>query len=400
MPDSDIKFRVSQEGAEKVSQDFKKVDGSINQMEDGSIKATKGIGNLGTVGRQVGSSIASSAGLNGGIARVIGSFMGGGGLIFALGAVGIALYGLIKDANDAAKAFERFVGSIDGAIKKLIEFEDPLKGVKFGIKPEQIDSLIKQFDAQIKGYEEGKRIILQSAGISAYGVNVSTLLGELGILKGLTVEQQKQLALNEKLKEIFEDKKASLEAQQKISEMMNKLGVEELETEKKISKVLKEKSLIMAQAKGEGAARFIPYAGDATRRRGDIGAGQAMISRELQNEMKQMQTLIGITAGVLRDEFTQAWEDVFGEANSLFEKFAMRIAEYFTELALRQAAMGLFNLIFPGAGTVAGMATSAVSGGATLDKSINIILDGEVVGTFIDNRVPYSVSKAVRLDII
>ena len=84
-------------------------------------------------------------------------------------------------------------------------------------------------------------------------------------------------------------------------------------------------------------------------------------------------TAIG-SANILRNEFNSVWGEIFGEANSLFEKM---IANWIDQLA-NMASMSLFgsllNFFVPGLGTAAGMATGSTSSGTPIQN--NIIIDG------------------------
>lgn len=62
----------------------------------------------------------------------------------------------------------------------------------------------------------------------------------------------------------------------------------------------------------------------------------------------------------LRNSLNSAWEDTFGEANSLFEQFMQNITSALINSLITKAISGLLNLIFPGSG----IAVSAISGRA------------------------------------
>ena len=412
MPDSDIKFRVSQEGAEKVSQDFKKVDDSIDDMQDSGRRTSPTIRELGKNLNTSGLEAKQYAGRMGEAAITTGTMAGilGAGLIVGLAIATTALYDIAKPIYEARMETKKFTEAIDGAIQKLIQFEDPLKGITFGFKTEAIDPIIAILDRKIAITEARIKDII---GDDIFGV-AEYALNELGILDELSPMERKRFELNKGMLEVFEKQKYSLEAQKMLAEEMEKLGGKKIVKEEK-SKNTTKKTSEYAKALNEAYKELIKTLSALPPPRGDIRfrglvtgvpvpeKPKITFSKEEEEYFSRINDLTIISAGVLRDEFTKAWEDVFGEANSLFEKLAMRISEYFADIALRYAALNLFSAI-------TGVPVNVIAGGgaagaspasaATLDKSINIILDGEVVGTFIDNRVPYSVSKAVRLDII
>ena len=472
MPDSDIKFRVSQEGAEKVAQDFRKVEDSFDGVEvtakelherladldarmnqliltqgkyaytskggmivqreratalnqllsmqdqeiEGTKKSTRGLGTLtSTLLRSVAgtgkfssevsvltTALVGGAGLTAGLAVAVGIVT----LItqqFSKGGFAIADYTKkIEDLKDESELLADATNEVSKALDKLTNQQ---MISRIGMLKSELSDLwtlgLHGMGFGRQGFAEMQLMLSQLTGQLA-GKNIMTTHGGDSFAEGI----KKQIAYFTFLRdEVAKTKEEYSEYNKRIKEYNDLLKEQTEETKKTTKAVIEYAKALERIAGGQGSLVAIgasrvggSFGMDATRGSVGGGASKAMISRELQNEMKQMQTLIGITAGVLRDEFTQAWEDVFGEANSLFEKFASRIAEYFTELALRQAAMGLFNLIFPGAGTVAGMAMGATSSPSS--PSYSIILDGEIVGTFIDKRVPYSINKAARLDII
>ena len=77
-----------------------------------------------------------------------------------------------------------------------------------------------------------------------------------------------------------------------------------------------------------------------------------------------------------RGEFSKAWNSIFGEANSLLEKFIQRVGEALFNKAVGSAATGLLDLVIPGAGTIIGTAT-----GGGNKVVVNTFIDGEVIAT-------------------
>ncbi len=78
-----------------------------------------------------------------------------------------------------------------------------------------------------------------------------------------------------------------------------------------------------------------------------------------------------------RGEFSKAWQSIFGEANSLLEKFIQSLGESLFNKAVGSAASGILNLVFPGAGTL----TDAIFGGGDRSTVNQIIIDGELIAT-------------------
>jgi len=69
-------------------------------------------------------------------------------------------------------------------------------------------------------------------------------------------------------------------------------------------------------------------------------------SEQFQNASLMLNSL----GDVLRNSLGKAWEDTFGEANSLFEQFMQEVTTALINSLISKAISGLLNLIFPGAG--------------------------------------------------
>jgi hypothetical protein len=78
-------------------------------------------------------------------------------------------------------------------------------------------------------------------------------------------------------------------------------------------------------------------------------------------------------------EFSKAWNSIFGEANSLLEKFIQSLGESLFNKAVGSAASGILGMIFPGFNLL----EAAVGGFGGGDRSTvnQIIIDGELIAT-------------------
>jgi hypothetical protein len=125
-----------------------------------------------------------------------------------------------------------------------------------------------------------------------------------------------------------------------------------------------------------------PMANIIGKQNGDKGkAGKGGITDEFKNQVDFFVSQMKDGIGIIKGEFSTFWEDSFGEANSLLEKFLMNFAEGLMELALKQGFSSLLNMILPGAGTLAGMAM-----GASRNPSIiNLQMDNRTVAQFYVN---------------
>lgn len=415
MADTNINFRVGMTGAQKTASEMEKVSTSITKVGMNSQRSNMTLMSMSRIVQDmpfgfmaVGNNItfmaeqmayARTQGVSFGaqMKGMLGALAGPGGMIFAISAVTSAITYFTMNTRKGASAVDNFTSSVDKAIKKLIDFQDPFKDVKFGLEPGQIDQLTAQLDNRIKQLQDFREQALKTYGASVMGVNVGALQQALGVIEAMPKEMKDLLTQNERLAQNLKEQKATYEAQRIIAEMLNSLGLKRVDNEKEANKQLKDQLDTIKEIFSEASKPS-----RAGRQTVALGAGMTPIEgpenmiipdKIIKDKFNMVQDLTHITAITLRDEFTAAWQSVFGEANSLFEKFAMRISEYFTQMALQNAASGLFSLIFPGAGTVSGIA-----GGS--NKPINIILDGEKVGSFVDSRVPYSINRATRLDIL
>lgn len=120
------------------------------------------------------------------------------------------------------------------------------------------------------------------------------------------------------------------------------------------------------------------------------------LEQERINALKEEYATINIlaesAANTLREGFMQAWTDIFGQANSLFEKFMANIVSQLANLAAQQVATNIFSGILGlmgfGVGGGAGAAIAAVAGASGAGRpvsqtTLNVILDGQII----DKRV-------------
>lgn len=83
-------------------------------------------------------------------------------------------------------------------------------------------------------------------------------------------------------------------------------------------------------------------------------------SEQFQNAAMMLNSL----GDVLRNSLSTAWEDVFGEANSLFEQFMQNVTTALLNSLISKAVSGILGLIFPGSG-LAFSAIGAIAGRAS-----------------------------------
>lgn len=105
-----------------------------------------------------------------------------------------------------------------------------------------------------------------------------------------------------------------------------------------------------------------------------LGFSDSEIRQQFLKENEFLITNVISSLGVLRGEFSNFWQSVFGEANSLLEKLLMNFGENLLELGTKRLAGGLLDFIVPGLGTAFG----ALSGRSQTIQN-NIIIDNQTV---------------------
>lgn len=85
--------------------------------------------------------------------------------------------------------------------------------------------------------------------------------------------------------------------------------------------------------------------------------------REMIRREREMQSFAQSSANIFAQNMNQAWQNIFGEANSLFEQLVMN----WGDMLMQKVSGGLFDMLF-GAIDPFGFARSIFSGGATASK--------------------------------
>lgn len=321
------------------------------------------------------------------------SLIGPGGMIFLISAATSALTAYSMGAFGGKKATDEFAKSIDNAIKKLIEFQDPLKNLKFGLSPDDINRIIPAIDKEIKSLEDLNKTRQTTIGIQS---GVSTQSFNSGILLNQLTEKEKERnSINEQLIKNLKEIKNQYESQLKVSNIMDSLGIKRMNTEKSTTDELKRQKNVLEEIK-----KITGFSADGKRMpSADRGLSQpfANIMGE-QNGGKDKAQMADMTSGykknlefmvdimkdnlqIIKSEWNNMWEDVFGEANSLFEKFMSNMLEKLAEQALTNLAGSLLNIILPGAGSAfqALSGSPSYGGGGVIQN--NIIIGERQVAT-------------------
>lgn len=123
-------------------------------------------------------------------------------------------------------------------------------------------------------------------------------------------------------------------------------------------------------------------------------------TKELQQEFSLLIKSHQIAADIIGEEFKSMWTSIFGEANSLLEKFAQRLSQIFLDMAAQRTATALFDMLVPGSGSVLNTIIGGSSGRAINSGGSNVsyvVLDSNVIGTAVTKVLPASQSRNLRL---
>ena len=348
----------------------------INSQEKQEQSNTKSVRGLGSLGSASVSALGSISGLGTGISVLSNSLMAGAGLSAGLAGITIAfslLMESIRDANEETKKFNKSVAD-------LIDVKLP--GGGFKIAPENLQSTIDYLDAQIKQKEYFFKQQLQSnplfGNVPKDDQLLKTYKATKEALEGINKEYQNQKAIIDSLTSAgFLYTKEEEEGSNK-RKTNNK---EQLEWLKKYEELLNDiyDSTLKIQKENIGKTDDLmkPYKEFFTPGVKDIKKpGLSFDIKDVYADIyKENQLLIDSmisAADVLRSEFKSAWQDIFGEANSLFEKFMMNIIEKMASNAITNFASTFLNFLVPGAGS----AFNALAGAPTV---INVNMGNETL---------------------
>lgn len=124
----------------------------------------------------------------------------------------------------------------------------------------------------------------------------------------------------------------------------------------------------------------------------DVMAGMALPLQDIKQNFAVFKSIAESTAQSMRQAFSQAWQDIFGEANSLLEIFLQNIASGLSSLAAESVAPTIFSFLTGGLGGALG--AFKPSGG---DNIINLKIGDETVERFVYKGLPGAMNYATRI---
>lgn len=323
------------------------IDVIVNQMPKGELQkvandAAKMGGTLATVSKRDLSIFANqmllSSGVTGRFVNQLSNLSTGlatGGFIGAGFAGAAALVGVLaEELGKADKATKELITSME----KLIKIQTPQGG--FNLSPEQIPGALQSLKNQLE-------ILKLTTGRTIFGGSI------------IQFETEDMKLLQEAIR-ILEDANKKEQQRQRIIDLISKAGLTYTEEIKKQNEGIQKQIELLNQARVPTAAGGPGRAGMGLFPGQTIGAGEGNLREantkaemtanqkafeEMLKEREAMQEEFHFrTASVFRDAMNQAWVDIFGEANSLFEK----LVSSWADMLFQQASSGLFSMLFGG----------------------------------------------------
>lgn len=269
------------------------------------------------------------------------------GAVSIVTAWSLASQGAASETNKFAAAVEKLV-SIETGVGKLGITKSQIPGA-LG-KAERMSSLIASQLSAIKGEGRGLQFDV--------GKSVASFLG----LGGLPAEQEKQLEVLEREKQIYDA-------------IINKL--KEAQREQEIWNSLKATGLGSAGAGAVGdieAMGLMGIPGGGAKIPKKLGTVKAINYQVQFKEVEQayQKYFIDPAAMTFREAMGDAWTDIFGEANSIAEKFIQRFASNFLNSIADNLGATFMGFLFPGGGGLLDTVTGARATSNNLAKATKL----------------------------
>ena len=353
--------KINKAEAEQGLKDLnKQVDGLKREAEEGTPKVERLADAV-----QYAGDVSSETSLT--MGQMTGLVLGGTGLIAALTIATIAFYDFIKPIIDAKIEMDNFESTVESTIGKVIKIKSELSNFKVEFDANNLAGAIEDLQKVVDAGQ--KAVVDVSKGLTLGGVggidwwlrladthNVINLIGKEG---------KEQLIVNEKSLDYAKQRVEELKIEKMIMDALVAAGGKLVDQRKKLLELGK-------PIDSDMTARGLDLPPGDISKFGMKGVRQPRelnwdrINKEARQIVKDQELLIGVMlTGVFtfKDEFINAWGEIFGEANSLFEKLMQNIANTLLEFAAKSAAGAFLNLIIPGLGTAYGALSGGSSGG-------------------------------------
>lgn len=392
-----VDFEVRVIDADKAAQEFNKVDDSITSTRE-SIRAS--IPTLKAMDDAEQNITETTQGMSSMMIGLVGGLIGGGGLQLALSMIRNVIEDVTKSESESILETEKWATSFLNMKSAADQLNSTLGTITKQIKlltDEQVKNKVAELESGLGGAKGFIRKSLAGHGIMTeeYGRDVQLLEmlkaqlearktpdrnQELGIIAGL----REQIKLNKELKESAKTELDIKKYSDSIKQLEGQLNAYFPKADK-LNKGLKEhKENLTALAnplqilinlykklnEQELSAGMVSLPRPGSFKMGTVPIPpKPLIEITDQEFAKQNEQWIeGIlnTLDIMRSEFNQAWEDIFGEANSMFEKLIASWADVFFN-AFSKNAMGWLLDLIPGGGVISdflGLGKASANGGS------------------------------------
>lgn len=342
----DIVTRVK--GLDKAQDDFKKLKDTTDDLSDTTKNLSSSvIGSTDDI-TEYGEIVAEASIITSkwGEAIVLTSgFLTAGLALGALMVVIPLVMDYAKEMKAAKEWTELMAGAVEKATSNLFKSQSAFKGFEMPTE-EELRKNIEVLRGMVKEYENlttkrSNEAILDNQMIDA---TKKGLLLKTDIQERLTEAEKADKLLNEEILKTHKETLAQLLAQEQVLKKMKELGYKPA-TEKVPEEIDRFMSMEFYLRKLDEAKRKEELIESKNRIfRHTIGyefnlkdqpvKPQLTITKdEIENSSKLYADLFKDAADVMRSEFGSAWESIFGEANSLFEKLiASWASTLFTKL--------------------------------------------------------------------
>ena len=397
MPDQEITWKLIVDDQD-AQRKFREVGDSIDELKDKGQDSVPVLGEVRDSLGDVGDEAEDTAQSVGSLGKIIGV-----GLVVAIGAATLAVIKLTKEFYQS-----------DGSIKNLTSRlrEHWLETFKVKKEWESFDKALRsmpldEINASIDGLKQ-RLFELQVAQKTSAGGQVLSIFGyyaaetallnkELAKLDVAKIDKLQMKFLKEHLGwdwDELEEKGIFSRSGDVYGEWIKNTQKLKKETEQlrfEFKNLEQASEFILAFLYGKhGISRkkekgYTPFSGMTMKPVKGHDKPDILLSDEELKRLHDMEDYFVVMANTLRSEFSKAWQDIFGEANSLFEKLLMNIAEMLASKALTSLFGSFMNFLIPGAGTFLGWATGASGANGATGSVINLNMDNRTVAQFYVN---------------
>lgn len=369
MADQNINFNVGVKGSAQAEQAFARLANSQEKV------ATSGRGSSQAMiefGRVIQDAPYGIMGVANNVTRLAELMGAGGPLLLGLSLATSALvvfFGRSRETKEEATKLSEEIKRLSQAFKGMTTFTPFMGDRSFTITKDNIDEVIHSLNRLITTSKVAAEAFSPNdpkKGLFSANANREEVGKMFATYNSLINSNQKQRVISNEVLDILKKQKAELEAQKLISEMLNGIGMVALNNEErklaeqkaKVDKLLdgiaqrtnainlKGLESITKSKFGTQDALFTSRNMSVTKPQTDI----LDLDTAQQSMADFMQTISTESAMTLRDAFGQAWQDIFGEANSLLEQFFANIASGLANMATQRVATGLFDWAIGGFG--------------------------------------------------